>query len=195
MKKNVRTIVVLVIFILFVIGVFTFFSKKETKLEDPQDVEATVMDELLGRNLDINYPPTPREVLKYYNEITQEIYKETYSDEQLSEIAKRLRLLYDDELVENQPFDEYLNSLKGEIKGYLDKGITISSYTLSSSTDVETYTVDGFDFAKLYTFYNLRQEQNGTVAYQQVNQVFVLRKDAEDGHWKIYGFQLASDEK
>ena len=65
---------------------------------------------------------------------------------------------------------------------------SISSYNTSSSTDVYYFTDDGFDFARLYCTYNVRM---GTVI-QPIEEIFLLRKNLE-GHWKIYGWDAASN--
>ena len=52
--------------------------------------------------------------------------------------------------------------------------------------------MDGYDWAKLYFTFNLRQGTNRTTS----EEVFLLRKD-EDGRWKIYGWKtvLTDDDK
>ena len=64
----------------------------------------------------------------------------------------------------------------------------VSSYSLPSSTDVEFFTEDGYNWARLYFGMNLRK---GT-QLEVVNAVYLLRKD-EQGHWKIYGWKLEED--
>jgi hypothetical protein len=64
----------------------------------------------------------------------------------------------------------------------------ISSCAVSSSADVDYYSVDENEFARLYCTFNLRK---GT-SLGSVEEVFLLRKD-QKGHWKIYGFKLADD--
>lgn len=186
--KKVRTIIVLVVFVLFVAGVFYFFTNRETPEEESIVVEVTAMDSLLSRNMDINYPPTPKEVVKYYSDLSMELYRGSYTDDKLNEIANQFLKIYDDELVAAQT--DYANSLKKNVQNYQDDHITISEYTISSSVDVETFKEDGYDWARLYVTYRLRQELNGNISYQNVEQVFLLRKDA-DAHYKIYGFDVA----
>lgn len=190
MNKKIRTIVVFALFIVFVIGVFYFFSNDNQEITEETDQKVSVMSELLSKNMNQFYPPTPREVLRYYNDITKAIYDEDYSKDEMSNIAIRIRELFDAELVGNQTDEEYLKSLTMEKQEYREKGLTISEYAISSATDVETYQKDGYEWAKLYTMYNVRQELNGTITYQKVNQVFLLRKEQSSGHWKIYGFEL-----
>ena len=67
---------------------------------------------------------------------------------------------------------------------FKEKDWYISSYATSSSTDVFYFSEDGYDFARLYCTYNIR---NGTVM-QVLEERFLLRMD-EEGHWKIYGWE------
>lgn len=189
--KKVRTIIVFVVFILFVAGVFYVFTNRDVKDEESNVTEVSAMDSLLSRNMEINYPPTPKEVVKYYSDLSVELYKGVYTDEKMGLIASRFLSIYDDELVANQT--DYTENLKKAVKSYQDDGITISDYTISSSVDVETFQDDGFDWARLYVTYRLRQELKGNIKYQNVEQVFLLRKDIY-GHYKIYGFDVP-DEK
>ena len=62
--------------------------------------------------------------------------------------------------------------------------------TVSASTDVEEFVVDGRECARLYVTYRLRQ---GT-EYIYSNEVFIMRKD-ENGHWKILGWELLEEEE
>ena len=102
----------------------------------------------------------------------------------------QVQKLYDAELVANQTQDQYLTSLQLELSDRKEQEIVISSYSPSSSTDVEYYSQDGYDWAKLYCSFTLRK---GT-QLEMTNEVFLMRKD-EDGHWKIYGWKKAEDAK
>ena len=64
-------------------------------------------------------------------------------------------------------------------------GMTVSSYGLPSSTDVEYFSEDGYEWARIYCNFNIRQETKMLNTIEQ----FLLRKD-ENGRWKIYGWQL-----
>ena len=157
----------------------------------PEDyVKLTKVQEVLSRNLETNYPQTPKEVIKYYSEITKCFYDETYTEEELYDLAMKAMELYDHDLAANKPEEDYIRDLKSEIQVFKNNSNSISSYNISSSTDVYYFTEDGFDFARLYCTYNVRM---GTVI-QPVEEVFLLRKDLE-GHWKIYGWDAASEHK
>ena len=140
------------------------------------------------RDLESNYPPTPREVVKYYAEITRCFYGEDYTDEEFKDMAMKIQKLYDDELVANKTEQQYLDDLLLEINGLKDQQVVISSYSPASSTDVEEFVQDGYSWAQMRCTFNLRQ---GT-QFQKTEEIFLLRKDA-DGHWKIFGWTLAEE--
>lgn len=174
-------------FLFLAIGcVFLAYYLINLKIEKsrPEDyVQLTRVQEVLSRDLERNYPQTPKEVVKYYSEITQCFYNEEYTEEELEALAMKAMELYDKELALNQDEETYLQKLKEEIQEFKSKDWYISSYATSSSTDVYDFSEDGYDFARLYCTYNIR---NGTVM-QVLEERFLLRLD-EEGHWKIYGW-------
>jgi len=186
-KANIRGGAVIVLMIVVMLGYYYYLSNKDKALQE-QNPELTVVQEVLLRNLDTNYPPSPKEVVKYYSEITKCFYNEEYSDAELEQLADKANQLYDDELLENNGWGEYIISLRGDINEFKDNEVTISSYLVSASTDVEKFEDDGYEFARLHCIYTLKQGNYK----QDVDQVFLLRKD-EEGHWKIYGWDSASN--
>lgn len=155
----------------------------------PEDyVPMTAIQQVLSRNLDTNYPHTPKEVIKYYSDITQCFYNEEHTEEELYALAMKAMELYDYDLANNKTEEDYLRDLKLEIQDFKAKDYSISSYTTSSSTDVYYFKEDGRDFARLYCTYTIR---TGTVM-DTIEEVFLLRMDLE-GHWKIYGWDLAKN--
>ena len=172
-------------------GYYYYLTNKREDRSKEETVKATVVQEVLMRNLDNNYPPTPREVVKYFGELVQCMIGETYSDEEFEQLALQAQKLYDEELIANKTQQQYLDDLKWDINTFKEEEIVISSYSPSSSVDVEEFSRDGHKWAKLYCNFSLRK---GT--YIESNEeVFLLRRD-EDGHWKIYGWQpVEKDEK
>lgn len=190
-KKIVGTIVGIIGIILvagLIVGMF-LFQNKENGIEEEPVVDVSALTELLLRDIDKNYPPTPKEVLKYYSEITCCFYNDELTQEQLESLAERSYELYDEELKNNMSMEQYKTDLQQDILDFRGQNIVVSGYSLSASADVERFSQDGYDWARLYATYRLRQ---GT-EYVYSNEVFVLRKDTE-GHWKIYGFELANTE-
>lgn len=185
--RTIRIFVVCIILAGLLVGFYFYLSHKMERTAG-EEVTVSQTQRVLARNLEINYPPSPREVIKYYSEITQCFYNEEHSQEELEELAMRIQRLYADELSANQTKEEYLDSLKSEIAAMKKNKQVISSYSPSASTDVEYYTQDGSEWAKIYCLYNIRKE----TSILTTNEVFLLQKD-EDGHWKIYGWKLAEE--
>jgi hypothetical protein len=171
-----------------IMGGYYYMNSRVTEPEETTEEMMSLAEELLLRNLETNYPPTPKEVARYYCDISQCFY-DNYSEDVIAELAIKSRGVLDDELVAEQTDEEYLADLKEQIAYFSEKGVTISSYALSPSVDVEYFTEDGYSFARLYCVFSLREETRIVTT----EQIFLLRQD-EDGHWKIYGFALAGDE-
>ena len=188
--RNGRSTILIVLMIMLLIGYFYHISNRDTSQTQPDQSETKVsaVSSVLLRNLERNYPSTPKEVVRYYAQLNQVLYSEEYSETEFAALAAKMRLLFDDELVANQPEEEYRKGLKEEIADFHKNGWVISSFSTSASTDVERFSQDGFEFARLYGTFNIRQGGS----YGSTQEVFLLRK-ASDGHWKIYGWQLATE--
>lgn len=181
--KMSTSIIIIVVSVAIIVGIFYFFLQHFSK-DDENDVTITEVQNILLRDMEKDYPPTPKEVLKYYSSITQCFYAGGYTEEELKQLADRALELYDEELVEHQDYDVYLKNLKSEIQDYKDKKWTISSYSTSSSVDVLEFEKDGDQWAQLYAFYNIRQSNK----IVKTTERFLMRKDKQ-GHWKIFGWQ------
>ena len=185
-KRNpARILIVLVVFAIGVVGLFFYISNRSRVVAEGRQNQMTAVQEILARNLDTNYPPTPKEVLKFYSEITRCFYGEEYSDEELVELATLSRRLFDDELVANQTDEQYLSALRMDIESWKNDKKVISSYSVSSSTDVQEYYYGGYEWAQLYCIYSIRMGTN----VAPVQEHCIMRKD-EKGHWKILGWEL-----
>lgn len=192
MKKEqqspLKLIIIGCILAALIVGFYFYLANKTRGNSEEDNPTVTRSQQILLRNLDTNYPPSPREVLKYNCEIIQCLYNEPHTDEELKKLAMQIQLLYDEEFVANQTEEVYLLNLAGEIAKMNKSDMKISSYSTSSSTDVEYFTRDNFDWARLYCIFSIRQ---GTKMLS-TNERFLMRKD-EAGHWKIYGWELVEN--
>lgn len=185
--KTPRGTFFLFLAIIFVLVACFLLNLKIEKNRSKGDTLTAVQNVLL-RDLEKYYPPTPKEVVKYYSEITKCFYNETYTEEELQALAAKAKELYDDELAANKNDEQYLKDLKSEITAFKEGDCAISDYATSPSTDVDFFQEDGYKFARLYCTYYVRK---GT-AMQQVEEVFLLRLDEKE-HWKIYGWDLVKN--
>ena len=169
------------------LAVFYFVAngKREDSMTKLSATEATIQ-----RDLSINYPQTPKAVVRYYAELSQCMYDPANSDEQIAEIARQSRDLFDDELKAQQTDEQYLASLKSTIAGFINDNRRIVSFTVSPSSEVIYSKLDIGDVASLYCTYTM---QKGSVSYSDPEH-FLLRRDG-DGRWKILGWQSTSVEE
>lgn len=183
-KNGIKLLIIGVILAVIVVGYYFHLANRK-QAEKEEVVESTQVQAVLMKNLEKSYPPTPKEVVKYFNEISKCFYNETYTDEELFELAMQIQELYDEELIAQKTEEQYLIDLKNDIAEMKNNKCTISSYQLSASTDVERFVEQGRSCARLYCEYSMLQ---GT---QRVSSmvVFVLRQDEEE-HWKILGWDL-----
>ena len=186
--KGTKGMLILIVLVCAVIGYYYYISNKEVEPSvQEENVEITAVQEVLLRNLERDYPPTPKEVVKYFAEITKCFYGEKYTDEELEELAWKALEIYDEELLAEKTKEEYLQDLKDDIAKFKEDNYAITGYYTSASTDVEFFSEDGYEWARLYCTFYLSQGKNRNTSSQEV---ILLRKDAE-GHWKIYGWDLA----
>lgn len=186
-----KGVIIFTVLAILIAGYFYYLSNRNVPQPEEAVPEIEVMtpvQQVLVRDLDTNYPPTPREVVKYYSEISQCFYNEELTEDDIYALGMKARELYDEELVANQTEADYIDSLKYDIQDFKSKKRTIASYEPSSSLDVETFSEDGFEWARLYCNYGVKQ---GEILYNS-NTIFILRKDEND-HYKIYGWKLAKD--
>lgn len=186
MRKGPKSAAVIAVIFITVIALYYYLTNKIEQSEP--EVETTAVEDVLLKNLETDYPPTVREVIKYYNEIMSCYYSESPTDEELRKLAEKAMELYDAELVEFQDEQTYIEDLKAEIAGFAAADTVLSHVALSSSTAVEYYTYNGRECAQIRCIYTMRQKTN----LMTIKEVYVLRKD-ESGRWKILGWTPAED--
>lgn len=186
MKFTTQTAIIVMVLIVAVVGYYCYLVNRSNR--SAQENTPTTVENVLLRDLENNYPPTPKEVIRYYNDIVKCFYNEGCSQEELQELARKARGLYDQELLDHNEWDTYIFNLEAEIQDFKNNNRKISNISLAASTDVDEFTQDGFRFAKIRCGYNILQGRKSSSTVQ----VYLLRRDG-DGHWKIYGWDLAEN--
>lgn len=185
-KFTTQTAIIVMVLIVSVVGYYCYLVNRSNR--SAQENTPTTVENVLLRDLENNYPPTPKEVIRYYNDIVKCFYNEGCSQEELQELARKARGLYDQELLDHNEWDTYIFNLEAEIQDFKNNNRKISNISLAASTDVDEFTQDGFRFAKIRCGYNILQGRKSSSTVQ----VYLLRRDG-DGHWKIYGWDLAEN--
>lgn len=185
-KFTTQTTIVIMILIVAVVGYYCYLVNRSNRSIDERAL--TTVENVLLRDLENDYPPTPKEVIRYYNDIIKCFYNEECSTEQLEELAQKARGLYDQELLDYNDWDTYIFNLEAEIQDFQKNNRKISNISLAASTNVDEFTQDGYRFAKIRCGYNIQQGRENSSSVQ----VYLLRRDG-NRRWKIYGWDLAEN--
>ena len=90
--KVAKTVIIVVVLAALILVYYYYLGHRAKRQEVEETIVATVVQSVLMRDLEHNYPPTPKEVVKYYAEITECFYNETYSDEELVKLAGKIQI-------------------------------------------------------------------------------------------------------
>lgn len=186
--KKTRGILAITLIIAFGVVYYAFIADRGT---EPQPVTMETNDEvskLIVRNLETDYPNSPREVVRFYSRIMQSYYALDYTEEELLKLVSQSRILFDPELLEGNPEETYIEDLKAEIKSYEEIEQTITNYKVAEVSKIQYYSENGLDYAKVPAEYTLKSKNGSSKVYED----YMLRKD-EEGSWKILGWQLTPE--
>ncbi|MCR5684758.1 MAG: hypothetical protein K6G81_04955 [Lachnospiraceae bacterium] len=182
------TIIALILMAAIIIGFYLMITrdKREGKLEP--NVEVSEASTLLARDLSKDYPQTPREVVKLYCRITKCLYNEELGDKQIEDMVGMLRELYSDELLAQNPADDMVGLVRGEIKHYQSSKMTINSYSIDDSGDIVYNRNIKPAQAVVNIYFTIKEEGVFNRAYEEIMLV-----EAEPNKWKIMGWRESKD--
>ena len=192
MKSVLRWIVIGAILAALVLGYYWYLSNLDHSNDNESSKETKVeeVDRILNKDLDAAYPETPRGVVKWYNRIITEYYAGEHSDSEITGLANQTRKLLDEELLEKNPEDAYLASVKADIASWNDRKAKIVTTEVCSSNNVRYETVNGYECAYVTAYYCTKENVDIVQSYQE----FCLRKD-KDGKWKILTWRLTTGDE
>ena len=181
MKKT--RIVILAIVIVAAICTAFYIVNNNSKKESAKEAGLTEIQKITTRNMEKDYPATPREVIKFYNRIVKCYYGRQYSDDELEQLADQALSMFDDDLLKKKEKESYIESVKSDAAQYEEDNKSISQTDVCDSNDVKYMTDNGDDIAYVTASYFIKTGSSYTKTYQE----YVLRKD-DDGDWKILTF-------
>lgn len=181
MKKT--RIVILAIVIVAAICTAFYIVNNNSKKESAKEAELTEIQKITTRNMEKDYPATPREVIKFYNRIVKCYYGRQYSDDELEQLADQALSMFDDDLLKKNEKESYIESVKSDAAQHEEDNKSISQTDVCDSNDVKYMTDNGDDIAYVTASYFIKTGSSYTKTYQE----YVLRKDG-DGDWKILTF-------
>lgn len=168
-----------------------YLVKDRSQSHSGEDMKLTKVQKIIMKDLDNNYPETPRAVVKLYNQIIMAYYGREYSEEEFEKLASQARLLMDDALLENNPEDRYKQAVKNEVTDYKNRSRTIRQTDVCDTNEVQYLTdkSNGDKLAYVTASYFVQEKEEFDKTYQK----YVLRQDSE-GKWKILNYyQIKGD--
>lgn len=187
-KTNLKNFIILGVLALLIVGAFVLVANRGSEKQETP-IKMTAVEEVISRNLEKDYPATPKEVVKMYSEITRCFYAEEYTEDELIKMAEQSRKLFDEELRANQTDEQYLMNLNSVILNYKEQKRIISSFSVSSASDVDYYDFKGDKWARLMAVYTIKTDH----VFDSSKEEYLLRKDAS-GHWRIFGWRVMNEE-
>ncbi len=187
--KSLNTTKGAIICLVLIVGVVAYFAYLSSRNREA-DAEAAMSAAqlVLSRDLENNYPPTVKEVMKYYVDIQKCLYTDECGEEEIEQLGMKARALYDDELLAANDVTFHLLQLKEEITSFQEDSRKITAASVASSANVDTFTDDGYEFARIHCMYTVLDGGQSNL----VDMVYLLRRD-EGRRWKIYGWDLAQN--
>ena len=192
MKKKKKsgtlgTIIFLIILAAVIFGCFfTAQRKAKERAEEQiqQEARQTEAEKLIMMDINQKYPVTAREVVKLYNRILQCVHNDDVTDAEVKALAGQFRCLYDEEFLQDNPYDQHVDDLILEVAEYDMLDRTISRCEIEGADSMAEWENDKGRFASLNVKYTLKEaDQVG-----QISEKFLLRKQ-DDGRWKILGWE------
>lgn len=191
--KNAKYVIIAIACICVICAGFFFFSQDNK--EDEKNL--TEIEKVIVKDLDNNYPKTPREVVKFYNRLVKCYYgSEMPTEKQLGKLVDQMICLMDEDLLLVNLRDVYYNSVVSDINQYKNQKKQLVSTDVCDTNDVKYVTDDKNGQAEkdnlAYVTASYFINTDGKFAYTY--QEFVLRQDTK-GNWKILTFyQIQGDE-
>lgn len=182
MKKAKNLIIILILACVVFGYIFCLMSenKKAKKI-----VHNKEYNEIVNRNLDKNYPRTPKDLVGYYSKILKYLYSGNPSSDDVKELAGISRKLFDEELLLNQSRGQYEEDLLSELQKYKEEKRKISSYVVENNSEIEYKTFQSHYYAFVDCAYYIKGEKT---TYRTL-ETYTLRKDSE-GKWKLLYWSL-----
>lgn len=191
MKENVKnskdkiakTLVIMVLCGAVIAGIYLMITNKPKSEEGVKS--QTEYDKLIAKNLEVNYPASPREVVKLYSRMIQCLYGTNLEQNEIEKMAGQMRKLFDTEFLAGNPEKEYLKNMEEDINDYRKNKRVIMNYDIQDSSTLETKTIDKKEYTTVDIAYSLKEKKGVKKTIER----YMLRKDT-NGKWKILGWEL-----
>lgn len=186
-KRTTTTIGVMLIIAIIILLFYYYWSNRTEPLEDSSEKKLTEVEKLISKDLDNYYPETPKEVVKLYSGMTKVLYSDL-KDDDVKALALKIRELYDDEFLKDNPEESYLTDLYTDIAKWKDDDRTITNYVIVKEDLDEEKEVDGVKYATKYVSFTIQEN----IKFAETRKIY-LRQD-ENKKWKIFGWEYIPED-
>lgn len=186
MTKKRGGVIVLILIAVLIVGAFALVAYRTPKTVE-EATEVTEVSALMSKNIEAGYPSTPREVLKLYNRYMLCLYgvdSDQLKDEEVRALGMKMRQMFDDELMEENPENAHLQKLTQEIVAFQADDKVMIQANVCDSNEVDYIDIEGASGALVEGSYFIKK---GSKKFSRTYQQYLMRKDAT-GKWKILGF-------
>ncbi len=181
----VKLIILLSVIGVVVLGMYLTLHRSEGK-EGSQGKNAEAQA-ILQKDMTRNYPANVREVVRLYSRISQCFYTEKISEDEFGKLLDMQRLMYDEELLEQNPRDTHQLNLQAELERAKKNSYTMIRYQVQKQSSVKEWEADGDKFSSIIACYTMKKDKS----YEKTYEEFLLRED-ENGLWKIVGWRVTT---
>ena len=191
--KIAKYVIIAIACISVICASFFFFSQNNQDSEK----NLTEMEKVIVKDLEKNYPKTPREVVKFYNRIVKCYYgSQVPTKDEVGDLVDQMLCLMDEDLLLVNPRDEYFNSVVNDINQYKREKKQLVSTDVCDTNDVKYVTDEknGDDEKDKLAYVDASYFMNTDGKFSYTYQQFVLRQD-DAGNWKILTFYQIEGEK
>lgn len=185
MKRRMRWLVTLTLLAVVVVVWYYMDSNKPSETDGTKSGPGVrEVDKILNKDLEESYPYTAREVVQLFVRIQKCYYNDQWTEDEFVKLSYKATELFDEELLNANPFDEYYEELKTEVDQYKDENKIINRTIIDKSSEVVYSTMEDQKYASINCTYYLKAN-SGT---SKVVETYILRKD-ENERWKILGWK------
>ena len=182
--SKIKKPLIITLLAVLAISYYIYLSHRDVNNDDKMASDSKVAT-LISRDMDNNYPGTPRAVLSYFMDIQKIWYKEDISKDEFNGLVQHARDLFDDEMLAVNDYESYCERLEAEIESYKESDRYISEYVIEDGYNIEYKTFNSQSYAIVDVKYFVIEGKNLHTVYEE----YTLRKD-NDSHWKILFWKL-----
>jgi hypothetical protein len=187
-KGKIGSIITVIILIAIIILTFYHYFVNSAPTEKNQEQNMTETEKLIAYDLETDYPQTPRETVKLFARIMKALYNNS-KDEEIEPLALKIRELYDEEFLSNNPLESYLNNLNTDIAQWKNENRRITNYLLVNEDLEQEKELEGVKYSINYVSYTIQDNGKFTETWQ------VLLRLGKDKKWRILGWEYVPENK